>query len=43
MDDFILGLPEDYKKDINSAIEILKNAGCKEIYLFGSLTERNWH
>jgi len=26
-----------YKKDIEKAVEILKNEGCKEIYLFGSL------
>lgn len=32
-----LNLPDDYKRDIDRAIEILKNAGCSNIYLFGSL------
>lgn len=30
-------LPEPYQKNIAQAIEILKEAGCTEIYLFGSL------
>ncbi len=30
-------IPEDYKKNIDRAVEILKNAGCSDIYLFGSL------
>jgi len=33
-------LPDDYNSDINRAIEILKNGGCSDIYLFGSLTTR---
>ncbi len=28
---------DEYKKDIDKAVKILKDAGCKEIYLFGSL------
>ena len=34
-------LPPSYKEDIEKAIEILKNEGCKDIYLFGSLTKGN--
>jgi len=30
-------LPDDYKKDIIRAIEILKNGGCSHIFLFGSI------
>lgn len=34
-------LPFSYKKDIEKAVKILKEEGCKEIYLFGSLAEGN--
>lgn len=37
MSEILLRLPEEFQKDIYSAIEILKNAGCKEIFIFGSL------
>jgi len=30
-------LPESYQQDIQRAVEILKEAGCSHIYLFGSL------
>ncbi|MCU0287661.1 MAG: nucleotidyltransferase domain-containing protein, partial [Acidobacteria bacterium] len=30
-------LPVSYRKDIQTAIDILKEEGCKEVYLFGSL------
>ena len=30
--------PDDYKRDIDRAIEILKNGGCSDIFLFGSLS-----
>ena len=30
-------LPEAYQKDIRHAIEILKQAGCTDVFLFGSL------
>jgi len=36
-------LPDTYKKDIQKAVEILKNEGCKEIYLFGSLVTGKYH
>ncbi|HEX9921192.1 MAG TPA: nucleotidyltransferase domain-containing protein [Anaerolineae bacterium] len=31
-------IPEIYKRDIRKAVEILKAAGCTDIFLFGSLT-----
>jgi len=37
MNELLSRLPEEFQKDVNSAIEILKNAGCKEIFIFGSL------
>jgi len=36
-------LPDAYQKDIKKAVEILKNKGCKEIYLFGSLVTGECH
>ena len=30
-------IPDTFQQDIHRAIEILKNAGCTSIYLFGSL------
>lgn len=36
-------LPEKYHNDIDKAIKILKDEGCKEIYLFGSLVSGNFH
>ncbi len=37
MDDKVQ-LPEIYQKDVRRAVEILKEAGCTDIFLFGSLT-----
>lgn len=34
-------LPESYRQDIQRAVEILTEAGCREIFLFGSISERN--
>ena len=34
-----LQLPKVYQKDIQKAVEILKEEGCREVYLFGSLAE----
>ena len=31
-------LPETYQRDIRRAVEILKEAGCTHVFLFGSLT-----
>jgi predicted nucleotidyltransferase len=35
--DHVTPLSESYRKDIRHAIEILKQAGCTEVFLFGSL------
>ena len=35
-----LQIDETYKKDISSAIQILRSAGCEQIFLFGSVTSR---
>jgi len=35
-------LDEKYKKNIDQAIKILKEGGCQEIYLFGSLVKGNF-
>lgn len=32
-------VPKGYREDINRAVEILRNAGCTEIFLFGSIAE----
>ncbi len=43
MADILSTLPPDIKEDIEKATEILKNAGCTEIYLFGSLATGEFH
>ena len=43
MDDFLSRLPSEFQKDISSAIKILKNAGCKEIFIFGSLVSGTYN
>jgi predicted nucleotidyltransferase len=32
-------IPVSHRRDVEKAIEILKNQGCREVYLFGSLIE----
>jgi len=32
-------LPEAFRRDIDRAVQILKEAGCTEVLLFGSLAE----
>jgi predicted nucleotidyltransferase len=32
-----LNIPQKYRKDIEVATNLLKNEGCRSIYLFGSL------
>ncbi len=32
-----ISVPEPYRKDIRRAVEILKEAGCTDVFLFGSL------
>ena len=31
-------LPKTYQEDVHRAVEILKEAGCTHVFLFGSLT-----
>ena len=38
-----LNIPENFKRDIDIAVEILRNEGCIAIYLFGSLVTGNIH
>ena len=38
-----LEVPQDYHRDLRRAVEILKRFGCKEVYLFGSLTDGQLH
>ncbi|MDR1113986.1 MAG: nucleotidyltransferase domain-containing protein [Candidatus Margulisbacteria bacterium] len=38
-----LKLPEDYQQDIDMASDLLKNEGCKAVYLFGSLVTGRLH
>ena len=35
--------PADFQKDIDKAISLLKDIGCTEIYLFGSLVTGDYH
>ena len=37
MDNFKVKIPKNYKKDIEIAIKILKESGCNEVFLFGSV------
>jgi len=37
----IMQLPEPYRKNVRMAVEILKEVGCDDIFLFGSLAENN--
>ncbi len=32
-------IPQNYREDIARAVKILKDAECKEVFLFGSLAE----
>lgn len=35
----IKNLPTTYQQDINYAVEILKEAGCSQIFIFGSVAQ----
>lgn len=37
-----INIPKSYKKNIRQAVEILREAGCTHIFLFGSLAEDNF-
>jgi predicted nucleotidyltransferase len=36
-------IPEKYQEDIKKATNLLKNEGCKAIFLFGSMVTGNIH
>jgi len=36
-------IPEKYQRDIHRAVTILKEAGCSQVFLFGSLTTAGAH
>jgi predicted nucleotidyltransferase len=38
-----LNIPLKYRQDIENAARLLKNEGCKEIFLFGSLVTGKIH
>jgi predicted nucleotidyltransferase len=39
MEDKFNGIPPEYQEDIDKAVKILKDEGCREMFLFGSLAE----
>jgi predicted nucleotidyltransferase len=39
----LLNIPQKYRKDIETAANLLKREGCESIYLFGSLANGNNH
>ena len=36
-------IPKNYQDDIQKATHLLKNEGCKDIFLFGSLVTGKYH
>lgn len=38
----MVDIPKEFKKDINKAINILKEIGFTELYVFGSLISNNY-
>jgi predicted nucleotidyltransferase len=34
-----IDIPSNYKRDVERAVKILKEEGCKDVYLFGSITQ----
>jgi predicted nucleotidyltransferase len=38
-----LNIPSNYRKDIESAASLLKNEGCKSVFLFGSMVTGKIH
>ena len=38
-----LSIPQKYRQDIENATNLLKNEGCREIFLFGSLVTGKIH
>ena len=39
----IMQLPEQYQQNIRKAVHILKDGGCKDVFLFGSLITNSIH
>ena len=39
----ISNIPESYQDDIKKAANLLKNEGCKEVFLFGSMVTGKIH
>lgn len=39
MENVLTNIPRDFKDDIEKAVRILKDNGCTEVYLFGSIAE----
>ncbi len=37
-----INIPKSYEENIRRAVEILREAGCSDIFLFGSLAEDNF-
>ena len=40
---YIDNIPENYQDDIKKATNLLKNEGCKAVFLFGSMVTGNIH
>jgi len=38
----MMNIPDDFKKDIEKAIKILREIGFSELFLFGSLAENSY-
>jgi predicted nucleotidyltransferase len=38
-----LNIPQKYKNDVDKATSLLKNEGCKSVYLFGSMVTGKIH
>ena len=38
-----VSVPLDYRRDLRVAVDLLKELGCGEIYLFGSLVDGDLH
>ncbi|MCB0064478.1 MAG: nucleotidyltransferase domain-containing protein [Caldilineaceae bacterium] len=43
MPNILPDLPNAYRQNLNRAVEILQDAGCSDVFLFGSLTHGNIH
>ncbi|MDR2117538.1 MAG: nucleotidyltransferase domain-containing protein [Planctomycetaceae bacterium] len=41
--DYLNKIPEKYQEDIKIATDLLKNEGCKSVYLFGSMVTGKIH